>query len=60
MPRYIATVEYDAGTYRIRFPGIEKMGCRTKDAADIVACARRFLDRHPPDLVRLTGQNGRR
>ena len=43
MPRYIATVEYDAGQYWIRFPGIEKAGSHAKHPEDIVPHAQAFL-----------------
>jgi hypothetical protein len=44
MPRYIATVEYDAGQYWISFPGIEKAGSHAKRPEDIVPHARNFLN----------------
>jgi hypothetical protein len=43
MRRYIATVEYDAGTYWISFPGIQKAGSHAKRPEDIVPHARAFL-----------------
>ena len=44
MPRYIATVEYDAGEYWISFPGIQKAGSHAKRVEDIVPHARNFLN----------------
>jgi hypothetical protein len=44
MARYIATVEYDAGEYWIRLPGIEKAGSHAKRPEDIVPPARNFSD----------------
>lgn len=43
MPRYIATVEYDAGQYWISFPGIQKAGSHAKRVEDIIPHARNFL-----------------
>lgn len=45
MPRYIATVEYDAGQYWISFPGIQKAGSHAKRPEDIVPHARNFLNK---------------
>jgi hypothetical protein len=44
MPRYIATVEYDAGEYWISFPGIDKAGSHAVRPEDIVPHARNFLN----------------
>jgi hypothetical protein len=43
MPRYIATVEYDAGEYWISFPGIAKAFSHAKRVEDIVPHACNFL-----------------
>jgi hypothetical protein len=44
MARYIATVEYDAGEYWIRLPGIEKASSHAKRPEDIVPHAGNFLN----------------
>jgi hypothetical protein len=45
MPRYIATVEHDAGEYWISFPGIQKAGSHAKRVEDMARRCRHSRSR---------------